>query len=86
MMWMTMSDNRGYSNKIANANRNADLSSAGVKLGRFCIAEDKRVSAIAKEFNVTKLTVYKWFDGSWIPNEKHSALILEYLERESEKV
>ena len=81
-----MTDNRGYSNKIANANRNADLSSAGVRLGRFCIAEDKRVSAIAKKFNVTKLTVYKWFDGSWIPNEKHSALILEYLEKENEKV
>lgn len=83
---MIMTDNRGYSNKIANANRNADLSSAGVRLGRFCIAEDKRVSAIAKKFNVTKLTVYKWFDGSWIPNEKHSALILEYLEKENEKV
>ena len=81
-----MTDNRGYSNKIANANRNADLSSAGVRLGRFCIAEDKRVSAIAKKFNVTKLTVYKWFDGSWIPNERHSALILEYLEKENEKV
>jgi len=81
-----MSDNRGYSNKIANANRNADLSSAGVKLGRFCIAEDKRVSTIAKEFNVTKLTVYKWFDGSWIPNETHSNQIIEYLERGNEKV
>ena len=81
-----MTDNRGYSNKIANANRNADLSSAGVRLGRFCIAEDKRVSAIAKKFNVSKLTVYKWFDGSWIPNERHSALILEYLEKENEKV
>ena len=83
---MTMSDHRGYSNKIANANINADLSSAGVKLGRFCIAGEKRVSAIAKEFNVSKLTVYKWFDGSWIPNGKHTAQILAYLERESEKV
>ena len=81
-----MSDNRGYSSKIINANRNADLSSAGVQLGRFCIVEDKRVSAIAKKFNVTKATVYKWFDGSWIPNERHSALILEYLEKENEKV
>jgi len=81
-----MTDNRGYSNKIANANRNADLSSAGVQLGRFCIAGDKRVSTIAKEFNVTKLTVYRWFSGSWIPNEVHSAKILEYLERENEKV
>ncbi len=81
-----MTDNRGYSSKIANANRNADLSSAGVKLGRFCIERDVRVSTIAEEFGVTKLTVYKWFDGSWIPNEKHSALILEYLAREDEKV
>jgi hypothetical protein len=44
------------------------------------------VSTIAEEFGVTKLTVYKWFDGSWIPNEKHTTQILAYLERESEKV
>ena len=44
------------------------------------------MSTIAEEFGVTKLTVYKWFDGSWIPNEKHSAFILEYLAREDEKV
>lgn len=81
-----MSDNRGYSNKLANANRNADFSSAGVKLGRFCIAEDKRVTAIAKQFNVTKLTIYKWFDGSWVPNEEHTDQILKYLEREDAKV
>ena len=81
-----MSDNRGYSNKLANANRNADFSSAGVKLGRFCITENKRVTAIAEKFYVTKLTVYKWFDGSWIPNEKHTNQILKYLEREDEKV
>ena len=81
-----MSDNRGYSNKLANANRNADFSSAGVKLGRFCIAEDKRVTAIAKKFSVTKLTIYKWFDGSWVPNEEHTDQILKYLEREDAKV
>tara|TARA_R110000824_G_scaffold164170_2_gene340304 strand:+ start:2630 stop:2875 length:246 start_codon:yes stop_codon:yes gene_type:complete len=81
-----MSDNRGYSNKLANANRNADFSSAGVKLGRFCIAEGKRVATIAEKFNVTKLTIYKWFDGGWIPNEKHTNQILKYLEREDEKV
>ena len=86
MKWTIMSDNRGYSNKLANANRNADFSSAGVKLGRFCIAEDKRVTAIAKQFNVTKLTIYKWFDGSWVPNEEHTDQILKYLEREDAKV
>ena len=81
-----MSDNRGYSNKLANANRNADFSSAGVKLGRFCITEDRRVTSIAEKVNVTKLTIYKWVDGSWIPNEKHTNQILKYLEREDEKV
>tara|TARA_R100001443_G_scaffold24510_2_gene36918 strand:- start:3089 stop:3340 length:252 start_codon:yes stop_codon:yes gene_type:complete len=83
---MIMTDNRGYSNKIANANDNADLSSAGVKLGRFCIKQDIRVLDVAKEFKVSKLTIYKWFDGTWIPNERHSELIMEYLTREDEKV
>ena len=80
-----MTDNRGYSHKIAISNYNADLSSAGVKLGRFCIQSDKRVSEIAKIFKVSKSTIYKWFDGSWIPNKKHSELILEYIEKQNEK-
>jgi|TARA_R100001129_G_scaffold87202_2_gene59464 hypothetical protein len=81
-----MSDYRGYSNKIVNANANADMDSAGVKLGRFCIKYDRRVSDVSERFNVSKLTIYKWFDGSWVPNKRHTELILDFLEREYEKV
>ena len=82
---MPMTDNRGYSHKIAISNYNADLSSAGVKLGRFCIQSDKRVSEIAKIFKVSKITMHNWCDGSWIAKKKHSELILEYLEEPNEK-
>ena len=81
-----MSDNRGYSNKITNANINADVDSAGVKLGRFCIKNDRRVFKVAIKFKVSKLTIYKWFDGSWIPNKKHTDQILKYLVMEDAKV
>ena len=78
-----MSDNRGYSNKIAVANKNADASSSGVKLGRFCIKHDKAVSEMAARFNVSRITIYKWFDGSWLPNKLHERRISRFLEREN---
>jgi|TARA_R100001594_G_C3853847_1_gene219129 hypothetical protein len=78
-----MSDNRGYSNKIAVANRKADVSSSGVKLGRFCIENDKSVLDMAVKFNVSRITIYKWFDGSWLPNKAHERKILRFLEREN---
>lgn len=64
-------DNRGYTTKIAKANLAADLNNPGVKLGRFCIGKDIPVSDMAKLFGVSRMTIYKWFTGEWVPREKH---------------
>lgn len=68
-------DNRGYAARIVRANRDADAGSPGVKLGRYCIANDYPVREVAEYFGVSRMTVYKWFTGEWIPRKTHAALI-----------
>ena len=75
-----ITDNRGYSNKIILANKEASEKSFGVKLGRYCIPRDISVSEIANHFNVTRMTIYGWFDGTWIPTIEHKEKIIEVLE------
>ena len=40
-------DNRGYTTRVVRANRDANADSLGVKLGRFCIANDYPVTEVA---------------------------------------
>ena len=74
-----ITDNRGYSNKIILANKEASEKSFGVRLGRYCIPRDISVSEIADYFKVTRMTIYGWFDGTWIPISKHKEKIIEML-------
>ena len=66
-----ITDNRGYSKKIILANKEASGKSFGLQLGRYCISRDISVSEIADYFKVTRMTIYGWFDGTWIPALKH---------------
>lgn len=74
-------DNRGYATRIVRANRDANADSLGVKLGRFCIANDYPVREVAEYFGVSRMTIYKWFTGDWIPRKAHAAQIEEMLKR-----
>jgi len=74
-----ITDNRGYSKKIILANKEASEKSVGVQLGRYCISRDISVSEIADYFKVTRMTIYGWFDGTWIPISKHKEKIIEML-------
>ena len=74
-----ITDNRGYSKKIILANKEASEKSVGVQLGRYCISRDISVSEIADYFKVTRMTIYGWFDGTWIPTLKHKEKITEML-------
>ena len=74
-----ITDNRGYSKKIILANKEASEKSVGVQLGRYCISRDISVSEIADYFKVTRMTIYGWFDGTWIPVSKHKEKIIEML-------
>lgn len=74
-------DNRGYASRIVKANLNADSSSPGVLLGRYCIEKEVPVVEVAQFFKVSRMTIYKWFTGDWIPRHRHSLKINEVLEK-----
>jgi transcriptional regulator with XRE-family HTH domain len=75
-------DNRGYAARIVNANNAADDTSPGVRLGRFCIKTEVPVSDVAKYFGVSRMTVYQWFSGKWIPRKAHTEKIEKILKSE----
>ena len=70
-------DIRGYTIRIVRANAAADQNGLGVRLGKFCIDKDIPVSHVAKFFGVSRMTIYKWFAGEWIPRSKHTAKIMK---------
>ena len=74
-------DNRGYASKIIKANLEADAESPGVALGRFCIAKEIPVSDVAEYFEVSRMTIYKWFVGEWSPRRVNAEKIWLMLEQ-----
>ena len=60
---------RGYSYRLVKANKTADSKHIGVKLGKYCIANDITVIEIAKMFNVSRMTIYNWFIGETTPHK-----------------
>ena len=72
-------DNRGYSNRIASQNRSADIKNPGVRLGRYCIDREISAQELANEFGVSKVTIYNWMSGLYVPNSRHAKNIFKYL-------
>jgi len=66
---------RGYASAIIRANLEASTESLGVVLGRFCISKEIPVRDIAEYFGVSRMTIYKWFAGEWIPRQVHAKKI-----------
>jgi hypothetical protein len=71
----------GYSQRIADLNRQADASSLGVVLGRACINVDFPVSDLSEKLGVSRTTVYNWFAGTCTPHPKYHAAINRLLKR-----
>ena len=71
----------GYSQRVVQVNRKADINNVGVKLGRFCISREIPVTDVMDFFGVTKQTVYNWFAGKYAPGNFFTAAITEYLKR-----
>lgn len=53
----------GYSARLIELNKNADMGQLGVRLGRACIRKKIPVSEIASQLGVSRQTVYNWFCG-----------------------
>lgn len=81
-----MTDSRGYSSRIIRANREADTKHPGVVLGRLCIAQEIPVSDVAQFFEVSRMTIYKWFKGQELPRPKQVAKIDEVIAKLKNKV
>lgn len=72
-------DNRGYSQRIIDANKEASKDSLGVLLGQYCISRDIPVADISEYFSVSKMTVYNWFSGRSRPKQIQEERIREVL-------
>jgi transcriptional regulator with XRE-family HTH domain len=72
-------DYRGYSRRIVEVNAEANKDSLGVRLGRYCISRDISVSEMASYFEVSKMTIYKWFTGKSEPRKLHQEKITKIL-------
>jgi hypothetical protein len=71
----------GYSQRLVEANKEADEQSWGVLLGRKCISLDIPVNVIAARFNVSRATIYNWFWGATNPSPAHAIQIERMLPR-----
>jgi DNA-binding transcriptional regulator YiaG len=69
----------GYSLNLMLANKSADGKQIGVALGRICIKTGVSVSSIAERFDVSRQTVYNWFEGRVTPNNRMVEPIKEYI-------
>lgn len=52
-----------YSVRIVQLNAEANQELLGVQIGRLCISQNIPVNTVAKELNITKAAVYRWFSG-----------------------
>ena len=68
----------GYSLNLMLANKSADSKHIGVALGRQCIKAGVSVSSVAGKFNVSRQTVYNWFEGRVTPTKQLAELIEKY--------
>jgi len=70
---------RGYSFRLVKANQAADPTNIGVRLGRYCIANDIPVATVATKLGVTRMTIYNWFTGVGVPNKDKTRKIEKLL-------
>lgn len=70
----------GYNRRLIEANEQADDSSLGVRLGRWCIENDVSVIEIARALSVSRATVYNWFCGITVPSCESGDRIQRWLD------
>ena len=81
-----MADSRGYSSRIIETNKHASKAHPGVMLGRVCISQEIPVLDVAEFFDVSRMTIYKWFKGEEMPRKKQIEKIEDVLKKLKSKV
>lgn len=61
---------RSYGHKFLLELRDADASRLGVQLGRLCVEANLPALYVSKVIQVSKTTIYAWFRGQYIREEK----------------
>ena len=74
-------DNRGYTSRIIKANLEASTDNPGVLLGRYCIPKEIPVNDVSEYLQVSRMTIYKWFIGEWMPRKRQADKIFELLKQ-----
>ena len=74
-------DNRGYTSRIIKANLEASTDNPGVLLGRYCISKEIPVNDVSEHLQVSRMTIYKWFIGEWMPRKRQADKIFELLKQ-----
>lgn len=70
----------GYSQRLVEANQQADTESLGVVLGRRCIELGISVNQVADKLGVSRATVYNWFWGLSVPDRQRSERIAKFMQ------
>lgn len=65
---------RSYGEKFLLELRDADPTRLGVQLGRTCVDADLPALYVAKVLGVSKTTIYAWFRGQYIREQKRKAV------------
>jgi hypothetical protein len=65
---------RSYGHKILLTLQKADGDRLGVKLGRLCVEANLPASYVAKALEVSRISLYNWFKGKGIREEKRKVI------------
>jgi DNA-binding XRE family transcriptional regulator len=71
----------GYTLALVLAVKRAPKHKLGVRLGKACIEANIPISQVAKDFKVTRPTVYAWFTGKSQPNWRQEVAIEKYIQK-----
>lgn len=71
----------GYTLALVLAVKRAPKHKQGVRLAKACINANIPVSQVAKDFKVTRPTVYAWFTGKSNPNWRQELAIENYIKK-----
>jgi hypothetical protein len=65
---------RSYGQKFLLELRDADPTRLGVQLGRLCVDANLPALYVAKVLTVSKTTIYAWFRGQYIREQKRKTI------------
>ncbi len=65
---------RSYGQKFLLELRDADPARLGVQLGRLCVDANLPALYVAKVLQVSKTTIYAWFRGQYIREQKRATV------------